>query len=99
MVLGGSGSGENNVLLNLIKHQRLDIDKIYLYLKDPLESKYEVLINGREKVGTENLILQTIGDFYNNRELQLITSNHSSDIDFKDFVKLYKDYTKDHIHF
>ena len=43
--------------------------------------------------------LQTIGDFYNNRELQQITSNHSSDIDFKDFVKLYKDYAKDHIHF
>ena len=26
----GSGSGKTNVLLNLIKHQRQDIDKIYL---------------------------------------------------------------------
>ena len=28
------------------------------------------------------------------RELQQIAPNHSSDIDFKDFMKLYKDYTK-----
>ena len=28
----------------------------------------------------------------NKRELQEIASNHSSDIDFKDFMKLYKDY-------
>ena len=32
----------------------------------------------------------------NKRELQQIESNHSSDtIDFKDFRKLYKDYTKE----
>ena len=30
----------------------------------------------------------------NKRELQKIASNHSSDIEFKDFMKLYKDYTK-----
>ena len=29
------------------------------------------------------------------RELQQIASNHSSDIDFADFMKLYKDYTKE----
>ena len=28
----------------------------------------------------------------NKRELQQIVSNHSSDIDFKDFMKLYKEY-------
>ena len=28
------------------------------------------------------------------RELLQIASNHSSDIDFKDFMKLYKDYPK-----
>ena len=43
------------MLLNLIKHQRPDIDKIYLYVKDPFESKYQLLINGRERVGIENL--------------------------------------------
>ena len=43
------------MLLNLIKHQVPDTDKIYLYIKDPFESKYQLLINGREKVGIENL--------------------------------------------
>ena len=31
----------------------------------------------------------------NKRELQQIASNHSSDIDFKDCMKLYNDYTKE----
>ena len=31
----------------------------------------------------------------NKRELQKVASNHSSDIDLKDFMKLYKDYTKE----
>ena len=31
----------------------------------------------------------------NKRELQQIASNHSSDIDFKDFMKLYKEYNKE----
>ena len=30
------GSGKTNVLLNLITHQRPGIDKIYLFVKDPL---------------------------------------------------------------
>ena len=30
----------------------------------------------------------------NKRELKQIASNHSSEIDFKDFMKLYKEYTK-----
>ena len=34
---GGSGSGKTNVFLNLIKHQRPDIDKIDLYVKDSLQ--------------------------------------------------------------
>ena len=31
----------------------------------------------------------------NKLELQKIASSHSSDIEFKDFTKLYKDYTKE----
>ena len=31
----------------------------------------------------------------NKRELQQITLNHSSAIDFKDLMKLYKEYTKE----
>ena len=55
LITGGWGSEKTNLLLNLIKHQQPDIDKIYLYVKDPLESKYQLLINGREKVEIENL--------------------------------------------
>ena len=178
-IIGGSRSGKTNVLLNLIKHQRPDIEKIYLYVKYPSESQYQLLINRKEKVGIENLknpktfidYSQTIDDFYENlkdcnpkkkrrvltvfddmiadmesskklspivtelflrgrklnislvfisqtyfkapktirlnathyfimkipikRELQQIALNHSSDIDFKDFTKLYKEYTKE----
>ena len=36
--------------MNLINNQ-LDIDKIYLYSKDPYEAKYQYLTNKREKVG------------------------------------------------
>ena len=43
LIIGGSGSGQTKVLLNLIKHQRPDIDKIYLYFKDAFESKYQLL--------------------------------------------------------
>ena len=50
LIIGGSGSGKTNTLLNLINNQP-DIDKIYLYVKDPYEAKYQYLINKREKVG------------------------------------------------
>ena len=39
LIIGGSVSGKTNVLLNLIENQP-DIDKIYLYAKDPYEAKY-----------------------------------------------------------
>ena len=44
---------EKNALLNLINNQP-DIDKIYLYAKDPYEAKYQYLINKREKVGLDH---------------------------------------------
>ena len=50
LIVGGSGSGKKNALLNLINNQP-GIDKIYLYAKDPYEKKYQYLINKREKVG------------------------------------------------
>ena len=50
LIIGSSGSGKTNVLLNLIDNQP-DIDKIYLYAKDPYEAKYQYLINKREGVG------------------------------------------------
>ena len=50
LIIGGSGSGKTTALLNLINNQS-DIDKIYLYAKDPCEKKYQYLINKRENVG------------------------------------------------
>ena len=76
LIVGGSGSGKNNVLLKLIKNQQADIDRIYLCIKDPFESKYQLLINGKERVGIEILknpktfidYSQTIDDAYENLE-------------------------------
>ena len=176
LIIGGSGSGKTNALLNLIYNQP-DIDKIYLYAKDPYEEKYQHLIKIREKVGLDHfndpkafmeysndmqdvykkfenynpnkkrkvLIVfdDMIADMINNkklnsvvtqlfirggklnisivfitqsyfkvakdvrlnsthlfimkipneRELQQIGLNRSSDIDFKDFIKIYKKHT------
>ena len=178
LIIGSSGSGKMNALLNLINNQP-DIDKIYLYAKDPYEKKYQYLINKREEVGLDHfnnpktfieysndmrdvykniedynlgrerkiLIVfdDVIADMINNkklnpivtelfirgrklnisivfitqsyfkvpkdvrlnsthffimkilnkRELQQIALNHSSDIDFKDFMKIYKECTKE----
>ena len=175
LTIGGSGSGKTNALLNLINNQP-DIDKIYLYGKDPYEKKYQYLINKSEKVGLNHfndpkafmeysndmqnvykniddynpikkrkvLIIfdDMIADMINNnklnpivtelgrklnisivfitqsyfkvpkdvrlnsthffimnipnkRELQQIALNHSSDIEFKDFMNIYKKYTKE----
>ena len=53
LIIGGSGSGKTNALLNLINKQE-DIDKIYLYVKDPYELKYQYLINKRQEVGQKH---------------------------------------------
>ena len=176
LIVGGSGSGKTNALLNLINNQP-DIDNIYLYAKDPYQTKYQYLINKREKVGLDHFddpkafmeysddmqdVYKNIEDYNpikkrkvlivfddmiadmvntkklnpivtelfisgrkinisiffitqsyfkvpkdvrlnsthffilkipNKRELQQIALNHSSDIDFKDFMKTYKKYT------
>ena len=57
LIIGGSGSGKTNALLNLIKEQDSDslIDKIYLYAKDVNELKYQFLIKKREDVGIKYL--------------------------------------------
>ena len=72
LIIGGSGY----MLLNLIKPQQSDINKIYLYVKDPFKSKYQLLINRRKKVGIKELenqkaftdYSQTIDNAYENLE-------------------------------
>ena len=56
LIVGGSGSGKTNTLLNLIKEQDKHdlIDKIYLYTKDLNKPKYEYLIKKRENVGIKH---------------------------------------------
>ena len=46
---------KTNLLLNLIKYQWSDVDIIYLYVKDPIELKYQLLISKREKIGIEEV--------------------------------------------
>ena len=53
LIIGGYGSGKTNALLNLINNQP-DIDKIYLYAKDPYEAKYQFLINKIDSIGLKH---------------------------------------------
>ena len=52
LILGGSESWKTNALLNLTNNQP-NIDKIYLYAKNPYEAKYQFLINKRESTGSK----------------------------------------------
>ena len=52
LLIGGSGSRKTNALLNLINNQP-NVDKIYLYAKDPYKAKQQLLINKRESVGSK----------------------------------------------
>ena len=70
LIIGGSGSGKTNPLLNLISNQP-DIDKIYLHSKDPYESKYQFLINKRESTGLK---------YFNDPKAFIEYSNHMQDV-------------------
>ena len=54
LIIGSSGSGKTNTLLNLINEQH-DIDKIYLYARDLNKPKYEILIKKRKDTGIKHL--------------------------------------------
>ena len=54
LIIGGSGSGKTNILLNLINEQN-DIDKIYLYARDLNEPKYKILIKKCEDARIKHL--------------------------------------------
>ena len=62
-------------MLNLINHKP-DIDKVYLYVKDPFEAKYQLLINKRERTNLKYLnnfktfieYSNDMNDIYNNIE-------------------------------
>ena len=76
LIIGGSGSGKTNALLNLINNQP-DIDKIYLYAKDPNEGKYQFLIKKTESIGLKHFndpkafieYSNDMHDFYKNTDI------------------------------
>ena len=54
LIVGGSGYGKTNALLNLINHKP-DIDKKFLYAKIPYKAKYQLLINKRKSTSLKYL--------------------------------------------
>ena len=70
LIIGGSGSGKTNALLNLINNQP-NIDKIYLYAKDLYEAEYQFLINKRESAGLK---------YFNDPRVCIEYSNDMQDI-------------------
>ena len=79
LIIGGSGSGKTNTLLNLVNEQK-GIDKIYLYAKDLSEPKYEYLIKSRENAGIKYLndskamddVYENINDYNPNRRRKIL---------------------------
>ena len=73
LIIGGSGLGKTNTLLNFISHQD-DIDRLYLHTEDLSEQKYEFLIKKREDAEIKHLndpeafieCSNTINDVYKN---------------------------------
>ena len=61
---------KTNALLHLINNQP-DIDKIYLYGKDPYEAKYQYLINKRESTELKH---------FNDPKAFIEYSNHMQDV-------------------
>ena len=76
LVIGPSGSGKANALINSIQKQDHDnlIEEIYLYAKDLSEPKYQCLLKKRKDAGIKNLndpsafheCSGTMDDVYNN---------------------------------
>ena len=54
LIIWRSGSSKTDSLFNRIIQQP-DIDKIYFYVKDPHEAKYQFSINKQESTGLEHL--------------------------------------------
>ena len=54
LIIGSSGSGKTNALLNVINEQD-DTDKMYLYAKDLSGPKYKLLIKKSKNAGIKHL--------------------------------------------
>ena len=65
LIIGGSRFGKANALLNLTNYQP-DINKIYLYAKDPHEAKYQLLINKTESAEIKHFNAYEVSIKYSN---------------------------------
>ena len=98
LIIGGSGSGKTNLLLNLIEDQP-DIDKIYLYAIDLYELKYQYLINKTESVGINHFndpkaFLDYLNDMY---DIYKNTDDYNPDKENKILI-VFNDMIADMIH-
>ena len=80
----------NSIVIELFIRGR----KLNIYLVFITQSQFKVPKDVR--LNTTHFFTMKIS---NKRELQQIVLNHSSDIDFKDFIKIYKNVQIDNIHF
>ena len=88
-----SVSGKANSLFNLISHQS-DIDKNYLYAKDPYEGKYQLLIHKQKSTSLKNFndhkafmeYLSDMDDIYKNIEENNLNKERKKMIVFGDII-------------
>ena len=99
---------KKNSLFNLINHQP-DIDKIYLYAKDPYEAKYQFLINKTETAGLNHFndskafidysnnivdVYKNIEDYNPNKKRKILIVFDGMIVDMLSDKKLYPIVTK-----
>ena len=70
LIVEVSGPGKTNSLLHRRNHQS-DIDKIYLYAKDPYETKYHFLIKKREDLRTKHFNVSKAFIGYSNKMVDI----------------------------
>ena len=73
-------------------HEKVMV-KLQQRFKSELHDVYTEDVNKIALSSNDDKRLQTFDKIPNKRELQQIALNHSSDIDFKDFMKIFKKYT------
>ena len=54
LIIGGSGSWKTNVLMNLVKNQQPDFDKIYLFVKIHSNQSMNFLLTEEKKQELKN---------------------------------------------
>ena len=89
-----AGIMTNNIFQVIIKELFVRCWKLNISLVFITQSYFSVLKDVR--LNSTHCLITKIN---NRKELQNIAINHSADIEYKDFVKIYREYTKNHILF